>query len=671
MGAFRLAWKLLHNNRGIYGLYLIVLAITVATCYNFMAIQYNTAFVQLAEQLQSAVVASMTCGFVLLCTVVFFLWHANGFFFKQRQREIGLYMLMGISTSRIGRVLAIESMLLGGLSLLIGLPVGLLLSRLFFLLLGKAMFLEEGLPFTLSWQAIVQLVVVFGALFTVLGLKNYRAVKRSRLIGMLQAAARKQAPPRLKAGSGILGVVLIAAGYVIAMNFKQWNWDLLLASMSILILVSLGTYMFFGSCLAVILSKLMASKTFVYRSVRLVSISNVFFRLRGNYRSLAMTAILAAATVTAFSISLSFRGFAEDHVIIEAPYSLSFISDDAQIRGKAAEVLGDSRYGVIGVHENRFVPAQVEYADSGKRIDFNNEAIVTSYSEIRGTLEFLQAEEREHLLERMTLRGGEAVFILNANTMASPINVEGEEIRLNGNTYAIKESIQVPFIGNIAAWGKKNIYVLEDQEYEKLRSNGTELTLSGIQLAERNGYDGQDEQEGIKGQSEHSEYKGMNRHVEPKELDELVQRMAEIVPGGRDHLNDYAKPYIQEYYALGIFFFLGLIMSMVFALATFSTIYFKILSDALMDREQYAILKQIGMSRREVRRSVYWQVGIAFVLPVIVGILHSIFAMNMLEEIMNVEFAMQMIYGVGLFAVIMGVFYAGISRNYTKMVYEN
>lgn len=89
--------------------------------------------------------------------------------FKAATKETGLYMLMGISTSKIGRVLAIESILIGSLSLAIGLFIGILFSKLFLMFLGKAMMLEEAMPFSVSAKAIIQLVIVFGIIFVVLG----------------------------------------------------------------------------------------------------------------------------------------------------------------------------------------------------------------------------------------------------------------------------------------------------------------------------------------------------------------------------------------------------------------------------------------------------------------------------------------------------------------------
>ncbi|MDW7614151.1 FtsX-like permease family protein [Peribacillus simplex] len=640
MNSFKIAFKLLKNNMKIYGLYFLVLVVTVATYYNFTAIQYNEIFVQLSERLQSAVVASAASGFVLICTVVFFMWHANGFFLKQRQKETGLYMLMGISTSKIGKVFAIENILIGGLSLLAGLFTGILFSKFFFMLLSEAMLLENEIPFSFSVEAIIQIIIVFGIIFVVLGIKNYRVVKKMQLIHMLNAAKGKPSPPNFSYKKGILGILLIAAGYVVALNFKPWGLDLLLSTMAILILVSLGTYLFFGSSMTIILGKLSKSKKIIYKGVRLVSISNIFFRLKSNYRSLAMTAILTAATVTAFSVSLSFKQFEKNHEITESPYSLSFETSSPETKDNVIEAIQNSNHKLKGINSIQFFVGQVDYVSSKQDVDLNNEAIVTSYSQMEKTLEFLDYGNKKTILNDIKPKRNEAAFILNANSMASPIYVVGEDINLAGKKLTISEYTQVPFTGNVEEYGKKNVYVLNGSDYEALKGNSSEITLNGVNITN---------EEGSK---------------------ELVNKIRDIVPGGAEKVNGLHQDFIWEYYALGPFFFLGLIMSIVFMLATFSTIYFKILSDAFSDKDQYSILKKVGMSKKEVQKSVYLQVGIAFLLPVILGILHSVVAMKMLEQIMNVKFTLPILSGIGLFIIVMIVFYTSISKSYTKTVYE-
>ncbi|MBU5240139.1 FtsX-like permease family protein [Bacillus velezensis] len=640
MNSFKIAFKLLKNNLKIYGLYFVVLVVTVATYYNFTAIQYNEVFVQLTERFQSAVVASATSGFVLICTVVFFMWHANGFFLKQRQKETGLYMLMGISTSKIGRVFAIESILIGSLSLLMGLLIGILFSKLFLMLLSKSMTLGGEIPFSISAQAIIQLIIVFGIIFVMLGMKNYRVVKKTQLINMLNASKAKPSPPKYNYTKGFTGLVLIVAGYIVALNFKQWDLDLLLSAMGILILVSTGTYLFFGSSLTIILGKLTNSKKIIYKDVRLVSISNTFFRQKVNYRSLAMTAILTAATVTAFNVSISFKQFEANYDITASPYSLSFESDSEDVKDKVKEVIRESKHDLIGINKIHFFIGNVQYDDNKQNIDPNNKAIITSYSQIKKTLIFLDYSNKASILNQIKPEIHEISFILNADSIASPIYVDGNKVSINNNNFLVSKHTQLPFTGKIKKYGDKNIYVLNDNDYKELRKKNQEIALNGVRITDE------------------------------KESREVVNRIKEVVPGGDLNVNGKNQSFTWEYYALGQFFFLGLIMSLVFILATFSTIYFKILSDAFTDREQYSMLKKIGMSKKEVQRSVYLQVGIAFLLPVIVGALHSIVAMNMLEQIMNVKFTIPILCGIGLFVFIMVAFYIGLCKNYTKLVYE-
>lgn len=640
MNSFKIAYKLLKNNMSIYGFYLVVLVITVVTYYNFAALQYNDKFVELAKHLQTAMIPSLTCGFVLICTVVFFMWHANGFFFKQRQKEIGVYMLAGVSSSKIGRVYAIESILLGGLSLLIGLPVGILLSKLFLMLLGKSMLVEGQLPFTVSLNAIIQLMVVFGVIFLFLGIKNYRTIKKSQLISMVNAVKQRNTLPKLNYFKGVLGILLILTGYISGLNLKCWDLDLLGSSMTAVVAVCTGTYLIFGSLLTILFSKLSKNKKFVYKNSRLVSVSNIFFRLKGNYRSYAMTAILVASTVTALSVSMSFKQYMDNHVMIEAPYSFSYESNYKSTKDKVIGVIENSSHRLIGINEVQFCVTDIEYLNKNKKVQFSKAAIVTSYSQIKKTLEYLKYENRGSVLKRLKPKENEVVLISEASTIAPPLALKNTQIRINGKDYFIKEGTQVPFIGNVPGLGSKKTYILNDDEYIRICANLSPITLNGFNV------------------------------TEPENTAELIADISNIFPEEAKKVNPYLNQYIWEYYAMGIFYFLGLIMSLVFMLATLSTIYFKLLSEAFMDREQYTMLRKIGMSKEEVQKSVYVQMGIAFLLPVIIGIIHSIIAMKMLEKILNMVFTFQSLCSIGVFATIMLMFYVVISKKYTEMVYE-
>lgn len=641
MNSVRMACRLLKNNLKIYSLYLIVLIVSVATYYNFVAIQYNDKFQELTDRLQSATLVSILCGFVLILTVIFFMWHANSFFLKQRQKETGLYMLMGISSSKVGQIFAIESIFLGGLAFIIGLPIGMLISKLFFMLLGKAITLEETLPFQVSPKSIIQVILVFSLIFIALGFRNYNIVKNSQLINMLNATKRKSIVPKLNYVRGILGVILIIIGYIIGLQVKNWEIDLMLASMSTLILVCVGTYLLFGSFLTIIFKLLIRCKKIIYKNSRLIAISNIFFRLQDNYRSLAITAILAASTVTALGVSLSFKQYAVDDVIMESPYSFSYISKDSEMDYKIDKEIEKLNAKIDNSNYVSFMLTDINYKKKNKNIETIKDSVVTSYSQVVRSLNFLDFRDKEKLLKEIKPQSNEATFILNARTMASPVTRKGDDIEVEGNKYHIISDVKVPFIGKVPELGSKNIYVLSDEEYENLKSDHDEITLRGVNLSDES------------------------------KVNDVVEHVTNIIPNGTSKVFPHVSEYMWEYYALGIFFFLGLIMSIVFMLATFSALYFKTMSDALLDKKQYVVLRKIGMGHSAIKRSVCMQVGIVFLLPVIVGIIHSLIAMSVLEKIMNVAFTLQVLTGVGIFSITMIGFYIAISNNYTNMVYSD
>jgi len=634
MNSFKLSLKLFKDNIKVYKLYLLITIVSVATFYNFLAIGDNEAFIAISERFQAASVASLSCGFILVCTVIYFIFNADEFFLLNRQRETALYMLMGVTQSKIGQVFAIESLLLGATSICSGLVFAVILSKLFFMLLAKSILLNVEIPFKISLNAIFIVIIVFSCIFVILGYKKYRVVKKSKLIDMINATKEKEDLPKLRCFKGILGVLLILFGYLVGIMIKTWELDLLFSSMTALLCVSIGTYFFFGSFMSIVFNKMIKNKNIVYKNVRLVSISNVYFRLKGNYRNLAMTAILCAAAITAFGVSLSFESVAQKEIIKQAPYSFSYESNDEKSKEKVVGIINESNHKLIGINENKFILGKVDYINYPRKVDYNNQAIIISHSTLKKNLEFLNYKRTDNIKPK----GGQAVFIISATTLASPLNVLKKEIKIKNREYVIKKQEDVPFTGIIEKLGKKNIYVLGDDEYKKVKEGFNETSLNCVQISK------------------------------DKEADQLISNIREVIP--KDKVYPHINEYTWDYYAIEIFHFLGLVMSIIFILSTFSTIYFKILKDAFMDKEQYKTLKKIGMSKAQVEKSVHVQVGISFILPGSVGMLHSIIAMKMLEQIMNFSFNTQLVVALCLYSITMTLFYFFISNNYVKMVYE-
>jgi len=640
MNAFKISWLLFKNNLKLYRFYLTVLILTTAIYYNFLAINFNPYLQVLNEQYVFARTASSLCSIILFLTILSFMFHANHFFYKLRYKEIGTYMLMGIPGGKIGRVFALESILLGGTAVIIGLPVGLLFSKLFFMLLSKAMILDTQIPFYIPPKAIGTLLLILALIILVMGLRNYRLVRSSKLIEILNAAKQEQRLPKIRWIRGIAGVVCIAAAYYLALHILDLPFnlpmDFMQTTVLILILTCSGTYFFFGSFLAIVLNALIQKKKVIYKRSRLVSFSNTLFRLGTHYRSLSMTAILCAATLAAFSGSLALKYFADTNTAIEAPYSITCYNQDEVTKQKIRAVIQASPHQILAEHESRFLTGQVSYNNGyGERTET---CLITSFSEVKKSLMITRPEDYQQILKIIEPRDSETVSILHANLVFSGSSHAGQDFVIQGRPYIFKKEVKIPFIGELEGIGQYQTYIVTDKQYDELKENRPEMNLYGINL------------------------------TDPQDSLPLVKKIAGVIKNPGENLNSYAGQYQYKYYLIGAFYFMGLVMAVVFMISTFSTMYFKILSDAILDREQYKILMKIGMTEPEIAQSIYTQVGIAFILPVLLGILHGIMAIKALESFIHYQFTASILMGGGVLLLVMASFYLFMSKKYRDMV---
>ncbi|MHB8063634.1 MAG: FtsX-like permease family protein [Ruminiclostridium sp.] len=640
MNTFKIAWMLFKNNLKLYKFYLTVLIFTTAIYYNFLALNFNPYFNVVNEQYMAAKVASVLCSIVLFFTAVSFMTHANNFFYKLRYKEVGTYMLMGIQSSKIGRVFAIESFLLGSTSLIIGIPVGILFSKLFFMMLGKAMILNTRIPFYLPPKAISTLILIFAAIILLMGLKNYRMVKKSKLIEIINASKKEQSIPRINWIRGILGVISIVAGYIIAVNIlkfsDKFNIDFLSASILGFLLICFGTYFFFGSFLSIILKAFIQNKKFIYKGSRLVSFSNTLFRLGTHYRSLTITAILCSATLASLGTGLALKYYADTNTSIEAPYSISYINQDEKTDNKIKEIINASSHKIVSQNQSHFIIGKTSNINSN--VAKTIPCLITSYSEIKKSLSVTKPDSYQSILKDIEPKENETVCILHSNLLFSGNSNEERTIAIQGKAYVLKKEVKLPFIGEISSIGSYDTYIVTDKQYNALKQNEDEMLLQGINI------------------------------TDPENSEELLMEIMKKMKNPSENINAYYGQYLQKYFLIGSVYFLGLVMAFVFMISTFSTIYFKVLSDAVLDREQYGMLMKIGMSKKEISKSIYTQVGIAFVLPALMGSLHSIMAVKALEAFMHYQFTQSILISLSVFIVVMSVFYIFMSKKYKAMV---
>lgn len=636
MQVYKIAWLLFKNNVKLYKFYMVILIFTISIYYNFLAISYNPYVSAMGSNLELVHMAGIMCSFVLFFVLMFFMLHSSQFFYKQRYKEIATYMLMGIQKKQIGHVIAIESMIVGGLALIIGSGIGMVLSKLFFMILGSAMIMNVNIPFYFSIKPLTTLVIIVFGILVIIALRNLYLVRQSKLIALLNASKKEESMPKQRVLRGIIGLLGIGTGYYIALKDRTNNLEVFGLWPVILGCVCVGTYFLFSGFFSMGLKYLIENKKISYKKARLISLSNTLFRLGTNYKSYAATAILCASALTALMTSFMMSEFAEENVKLEVPYSLSYLGQDEVTNQKIVDTLNQSECKVVCQNKIHFLKAKVQDNMFGE--DIETEMLIVPYSEIKLSLEMLGYSSGE--IKKNQPEGDLVVKIIHAKTLFSGDRIKDHFYKIGNAKYKLKRSVKLPFMGCMKELGSYDTLIVTDETYEKAKK---ELSASEECLNNLN-------------------------TLYPEKSLEVIGSVIKFIPDFRNRMNCYVASYERQYYAMGAVYFIGLLLSIIFMVTVIGTIYFKCLSDAYSDQKQYGILSKIGISKEQIEKGIRTQLGIAIVLPVLLGIGHSLVAISLLEDLMHVHFWKSKLEGIGLFICVLMVFTIYMNGKYKSMV---
>ncbi|WKV07531.1 ABC transporter permease [Thermoanaerobacterium sp. CMT5567-10] len=615
MNSFKMAIINFKRNAKTYGLYLMAMTFSVAAYYNFLSMRYNPQFLEYKDISSYIGGASVSASTLMMMFLIFFIVYSSNFFLNQRKREIGVYAFMGIDNYKIAFIFASEGLLMGILSLAIGLIIGILFSKLFMMVLAKVAILNITIKFFISMKAIVETIIAYSIILAVTFLKGYFDVIRSNLIELLNSLKKEEELPKVNYFKGIASIIIIGIGYYIAHNYLKFGFGK--ALLATILLITWGTYWLFGSFFSMVIRHYINRKSFLYKGVNIVSFSNIAFRIKNNYRTLAAVAILITTCITCFGTVSSVKYYVEKNHKIEVPYTVSYISEDKDIIAKVDKIIKDSGHEVeIKEKANfLFVP--------------DDELVVARLTDLKTILSDLKVENRENIISKFDLSDDEVGYIERPTTMMSILKKE-DSIKLNGKNYDIKVNTKVPLFGNGLPYP---CIVVNDEEYDQLKLHFYEQQFNGIILDN------------------------------PNETKGLTYELAGVLPR-ESRLYTYWMAGASFYNFAGIIYFVGSFLSLVFVFATGSIIYFKILSESFRDKNKYEILKKLGTTDFEIYSSISKQVGIFFILPLIVGVIHSAVAISVLSDMMNYSLVVPTAISVLVFALVYGIFYVFTTRKF-------
>lgn len=664
----RLAWQNLRKNYRVTVPYLLSGSGIIMMFYMICALTQGTENSEFYGARTSAAALGLGIWVIAIFGAIF-LFYTNSFLMKRRKKELGLYNILGMEKRHIAGVILSETLLTAAICLVLGLALGVLFSKVFFLILERLLGMADVLPFLIPPESILLTAVLFGCIFLVTALYNILQVRLSKPIELLHGGETGEKEPKAHWVLAILGLGLLGAGYYLSLSITS-PVDALALFFVAVVLVILGTYLLFIVGITAMLKLLKKNKSFYYKTRHFTTVSGMLYRMKQNAAGLASICILFTCLLVTVSTTFALYTGVDDAVEKRCPQDirLSFAGlteeEVEQVRREAAEICAQNGAQMENVYDRRAWLLACSRVDSTLYVNDGLQSNTYASFDVY-TLE----DYNRYFGDARTLAADQVLLYDPAETFPF------DTMTVFGKTYQV-EKIDLPGRNQDTSYMtgyESYALVLNDPtviEGEKLwlddEGNGRNQSWYWAETVYAFDIAGHDP-DTVK-----AVYGGIDQW-----LDESWHSWQAYENGTGLSLGRMCKPGIREDFQslYGGVFFLGLFMGAMFLMGTVLIMYYKQVSEGYEDARRFDIMQKVGMSKEEVKKSIHSQVLMVFFLPLVTAIVHLCFAFPMLQKILalmnavNVQLILGSMAGcVGVFGVMYLIIYLLTARTYYRIV---
>ncbi len=659
----KLAVSNIKRNKGTYIPYMITCICCIAMTYMmFFVTQSKDLSVQVPD---SAMVTSiMFLGIAVIYIFSFiFLLYSNSFVMKRRQKEIGLYNILGLEKGHIMKMMAVETLLTSVISIIGGIAAGILGSKLALLLLLKILHVPAQLGFYVCVPGIIVCAVMFLPVVIVTLFRNVHRVRLSQPIELLRSGNTGEREPKAKWLMALVGFLCLGSGYYIAVTTKSPVTALGLFFAAVLLGMA-GTYLLCTAGSIAVLKVMRWKKSFYYKTKNFTSISGMIYRMKQNAMGLASICILSTGVLLMLSTTVSLNMGIEDSLSDMFPYDAGFTFNNVTF-----EEVPRLRNAFDEAVEKEKVPYEEKVTqvilDISIARNGNNMEILTRDTAASANVEYLTVVPEEEY-EKIS---GKTVELKPGEILAFQENGGKGDIALNGVDYKVKEWLEEKPTydrGNNIFY--KTTIVVTKEDLQKMDALQKEL------VGKDRGYLKLEFGLYIEGGKEADIKYGNLLQEDLAPLAETLQAEdGDMTPWFRYNIRE--EHYSSFYTLNGGLLFLGIFLGFIFLVGAGMIIYYKQMSEGYEDKDRFEIMQKVGMSRKEVKSAIRRQILMVFFLPLLMAVLHIIMAFPMISRLlgllgmMNTELYILCTAGtIVVFAVIYAAIYMCTAKSYYKIV---
>lgn len=607
----RLALKSMTSRKKLYFPYLLAISFLFSLEYVMLSLLSNEYVNQRSDTLPMLV--GIGVFFTSILTIIIALY-AGRFVSKTKQQELGLYAVLGLENKHIRFMIAIEHVISWVITSLLGVLLGYGLGKVLFISLNRMMrntgatFMDYPFDQTAALLTMALLLAVFFMLF----LTDSFRLRKLTPAALLTQANAGESEPKANIWVALFGVLTLASGYFIAMTSEGVLQSMTKIFLAIF-LVIIGTYCLFLSGSILVLKGMKKKKAYYYQPNHFLSISGMLYRMKANAVSLATISILCGGIVLTLSATLTlYRGMQEQvDGVMPRDYSIE-LADEKQ----GEQTLNDSLSQIEASHsiEQSFIHHQLLVpAELTEQKELNE--LSTNQQEVNGRQVFILAQTVHDYNQMMQtneeLKQNELLLASNLIDVT-----DYDRLEVADSNYQVKQIDASSIPSN---YGVEVMYlvVANQNQLERVQDhyhvlNPRNQTMTTEPINQTAYFDASESAQGL--QSTFDEVQ--------EEQDVSVQ----------------SKKSMQEglYGMNGGLLFIGMIVGLVLLVGTILMLYFKQITEGYADRSNYFIMKRVGLPSELIKKTIRSQIIWIFGLPIAIGLIHILFATNIMSQMMGV-----------------------------------
>ena len=648
-----------------YTIYFLTLTLAVCIFYSFNSIESQKALVEVSSTEGDYVtILSDVISYISVFVAIILgslILYANNFLIKKRNNELGLYMTLGMGKSKISRILIIETIIVGMLSLISGLILGLIASQGLSILVSKLFeFKMDEYSFIISPSAISKTILYFGIMFLLVMLFNTYIISKYKIIDLLKMGKKSEEikfkNPFVYLITFILCVISLGTAYKFVLDIGlQLNDPKFLIS---IILGIVGTVLFFFSLTGFILYVVKRTKRIYFKNLNIFTIKQINSKVNTNFISMSVICLMLFITISVVSTGFSFKNALESGLQGATPFDASafmYLDTDEDLRNiedslKIMNVKFDENDKVAYYNEYRadtkisdilalndisknvnFEVSYIKISDYNKIREINNEEPINlNNDEILITSNFSKTLPiiENYMKDNKTIKIKDKVY-----------NIKNEEV--------IKDNLKTEFMQN------NIITIIINDEFCKDKT----ISSSNVNI---------NFNENNKNQSENNFVNSVDAY---KNSDPDYDTVGYVIANTRNEIYEENKG------ETTVMLFIGIYLGIVFLISSMAVLALQQLCEASDSIERYVALKKLGADKKNINKTIFIQTLIYFSLPVVLALVHSIVGIKVANEFIMLynqpNILGSSLITAGMFMIIYAIYFYTTYTGYKNIVKNN